>query len=201
MLESEKRQKEKRTWLCSQDSAQSRCTGLSGGAPDSVQCARLVRAKWPLSGIHRRRTAIIHRTVRCAPDCPVSQRSAARSARDTWPSQRLEGGTGHVWCAPDMSGAHRTCPVRQRLSGCQRSAAPIKERNRAPDTVRCAPDCPVRQTTEGKNGLPDLLSTAPSCLEAIKGTPRRMEDITKHPLSILDHSHSTLAHLFDILVI
>jgi hypothetical protein len=50
-------------------------TGLSGGAPDSVRCARLTRAYWPLSGIYRRRTAIIHWTVRCAPDCPVSQRS------------------------------------------------------------------------------------------------------------------------------
>jgi hypothetical protein len=44
-----------------------------------------------------------------------------------------------------------------------------------------------------------LLSTAPSCLGAIKGTPRRMEEKTKHPLSIVDHSHSILAHLFDIL--
>jgi hypothetical protein len=52
------------------------CTGLSGGAPDSVRCARLARANWLLSGIHRRRTAIIHQTVRLAPDCPVSQRSA-----------------------------------------------------------------------------------------------------------------------------
>jgi hypothetical protein len=119
---------------------------LSLGAPDCVRCARLARANWPLSGIHRRRTAIIHRTVRCAPDCPVSQRSAARSARDTWPSQRLEGGTR-------LSGVHRTCPVRQRLSGCQRSAAPFKEGNRAPDSVRCAtrqkarfafPDCSQR---------------------------------------------------------
>ena len=64
-----------------------------------------------------------------------------------------------------------------------------------------APDCPVRQATEGKNDLLDLLSTAPSCLGAIKGTPRRMEDTTKHPLSIIDHSHFILAHLFDILVI
>jgi hypothetical protein len=189
---------EKTNWKClgssSQDSAQSGSTGLSGGAPDSVQCARLARANWSLSGNRRRRTAIIHRTVRCAPDCPVSQRSAARSARDTWPSQRLEGGTG-------LSGVHRTCPVRQRLSGCQRSAAPVKERNRAPDSVRCAPDCPVRHATEGKNCLPRLLSTAPSCLGAIKGTPRRMEENTKHSLSTLDHSHSIRAHLFDILVI
>jgi hypothetical protein len=60
----------------SQESAESRSTGLSGGAPDSVRCARLARAKWLLSGIHRRRTAKIHRTVQCAPDYPVSQRSA-----------------------------------------------------------------------------------------------------------------------------
>jgi hypothetical protein len=44
-----------------------------------------------------------------------------------------------------------------------------------------------------------LLSTAPSCLGAIKGTPRRMEEHTKHTLSILDHSHFVFAHLFDIL--
>ena len=87
---------------------------------------------------------------------------------------------------------HRTCPVRQRLSGCQRSAAPVKERNRAPD-------CPVRHATEGKNCLPRLLSTAPSCLGAIKGTPRRMEEHTKQPLSILDHPHSVFAHPFVIL--
>jgi hypothetical protein len=64
-----------------------------------------------------------------------------------------------------------------------------------------APDCPVRQAIEGKNCLPKLLSTAPSCLGTIKGTPRRMKENTKHPLSILDHSHSILAHLFNILVI
>jgi hypothetical protein len=29
----------------------------------------------PLSGIQWARSAIIHRTIRCAPDCPVSQRS------------------------------------------------------------------------------------------------------------------------------
>jgi uncharacterized OB-fold protein len=75
-----------------------------------------------------------------------------------------------------------------------------------PPTVCCAktgkksaPDCPVRQSTEGKICLPSLLSTAPSCLGAIKGTSRRMKENTKHPLSIVDHSHSILAHLFDIL--
>ena len=104
-----------------------------------------------------------------------------------------------VRCAPDMSGVHRTCPVCQRLSGWQRSTAPLLEGNRAPDSVRCAPDCPVRQSTEGKNCLPTMLSTAPSCRGAIKGTPWRMEKTSKHSLSIVDHSHFVLAHLFDIL--
>jgi hypothetical protein len=40
------------------------CTGLSGGAPDSVRCARVARGKRLLSGLRRRCTAIIHRTVR-----------------------------------------------------------------------------------------------------------------------------------------
>jgi hypothetical protein len=62
-----------------------------------------------------------------------------------------------------------------------------------------APDCPVRHPTEGKNCLPRLLPTAPSCLEAIKGTPRRMKENTKHTLNILRLSHSISAHSIDFL--
>jgi hypothetical protein len=116
---------EKTNWKClgssSQDSAQSGCTGLSGGSPDSVRCARLARVNWPLSGNRRRRTAKIHRNVRCAPDCPVSQRSAG-------PTVGRAICAGHV-TKPTARRGHRTCPVRQRLSGCQRSASPFKERN------------------------------------------------------------------------
>ena len=155
-------------------------TGLSGGAPDSVRCARLPRPKRPLSGFSPATSAKIHRTVRCAPDCPVSQRSAG-------PTVGRAIGARHV-AEPTVGRRHRTvrcapdCPVCTGLSGApdlQRSVAPVKERNRAPDSVRCAPDCPVRPTTEGKDGLPDLFSTAPSCLGAIKGTPRRMEETQK----------------------
>jgi hypothetical protein len=39
-------------------------TGLSGGAPDRVRCARLVRSELDALGIQRQRTAKIHRTVR-----------------------------------------------------------------------------------------------------------------------------------------
>jgi hypothetical protein len=73
--------------------------------------------------------------------------------------------------------------------------------DRAPDSLQNlsggAPDCPVRHSTEGKDDLPSLPPTAPSCLGAIKGTPRRMEESPKHSLSILRLSHSTTAHLID----
>jgi hypothetical protein len=121
-----------------------------------------------------------------APDCPVSQRLAAQSTRDAWPSQQSDGG-------PD-------CPVCSKSStvGCAKLG-----KQSAPDSEQClsggAPGCPVRHPTEGKNCLPGMLSTAPSCLGAIKGTPRRMEEHTKHTLSILNHSHSVFAHSIDIL--
>jgi hypothetical protein len=102
-----------------------------------------------------------------------------------------KGGTG-------LSGVHRTvsgAPTAPRL---QRSASLNKERDPHRTVFGGAPDCPVRQATEGKNCLPGMQSTAPSCLGAIKGSPRRMEEHTKHSLSILDHSHFVLAHLFDI---
>jgi hypothetical protein len=86
-------------------------TGLSGGATDSVRCARLPRPNRPLSGIRRRRTAKIHRTVRCAPDCPVSQRSAG-------PTVGRAICAGHV-AKPTVGKGHRTVRC-------------------APDSVRCA---------------------------------------------------------------
>jgi hypothetical protein len=96
--------------------------------------------------------------------------------------------------APDCPVCTGQCPVRQRLPGANGRLRQIRKEIRTGQ-------CPVRQATEGKISLPGMFSTAPSCLGAIKGTPRRMEENTKHSLSTLDHSHSILAHLFDILVI
>jgi hypothetical protein len=77
----------------------------------------------------------------------------------------------------------------------QQSASPNKERDPHRTVSGGATDCPVRQATEGKNCLPGMLSTAPSCLGAIKGTPRRMEEYTKHSLSISKHQDFDSAHL------
>jgi hypothetical protein len=180
---------EKNNWKClgssSQDTAQSGSTGLSGGAPDSVRCARLARANSLLSGFHRRRTAIIHRTVRCAPDCPASQRSAGPTVGCAICARHVAEptvGRGHrtVRCAPDSI----RCANGPQVPTVDYATEGKKS---APNSVRCAPDCPVRQATEGKICLPGMLSTAPSCLGAIKGTPRRMEEYTKYSLSIPKH--------------
>jgi hypothetical protein len=91
---------------------------------------------------------------------------------------------------------HRTVSGAPTAPNLQRSAASESESNLH---RTCYSTCPVRHPTEGKNCLPGLLSTAPSYLGAIKGTPRRMEENTKHTLSILDHSHSVFAHSIGIL--
>jgi hypothetical protein len=61
----------------------------------------------------------------------------------------------------------------------QLSASPNKEGDRAPDKILFmsggAPDCPVRHPTEGKNSFPNGIPMAPRPFEAIKGTPRRLQ--------------------------
>jgi hypothetical protein len=90
---------------------------------------------------------------------------------------------------------HRTVSDAPTASKRQRLASPNKERNPHRTVSGGALDCPVRQATEGKNCLPGMHSTTPSCLGAIKETPRRMEKYTKHSLSIPKHQDFDSAHL------
>jgi hypothetical protein len=162
----------------------------------------------------------VHRTVRwCTGHCPVCQASSGELGAL---GNKL---TAYGYNSPDypvctgLSGEPTVGRANGRLRDLRETRGRTNGREGAPD-CRCANgskaangrlhqirkeirtgQCPVRQATEGKNCLPRLLSTAPSCLGTIKGTPRRMEENTKHSLSTLDHSHSILAHLFDILVI
>jgi hypothetical protein len=80
----------------------------------------------------------------------------------------------------------------------QQSDMPFSEGDRALDRLQDlsggAPDCSVLYSTEGKDGLPSLSSTASSYLGAIKGTPRRMEESSKHSLSILRLQDSNFTH-------
>jgi hypothetical protein len=81
-----------------------------------------------------------------------------------------------------LSGVHRTVPGAPIDPEDQRSDAPSLEGDRAPDSYS---NCPVHHPIEGKFGLPSWPPTAPSCLGAIKGTPRRMEEIPKLTRNIL----------------
>jgi hypothetical protein len=120
----------------SQESAQSGCTGLSGGAPDSVRCARLATVNWLLSGLHRWRMAKNHRTVRWRTGLSGEPTVSQANGRPWNPSatrgmcQRSEG-------APD-------CPVRQRLQDCNGRLRQIRKDIRTGQcpvvhrTVRCA---------------------------------------------------------------
>jgi hypothetical protein len=221
VLETEQRRKEtncKRLGCVQPKSNSTWHTGLSSGAPDSVWCARLVSGESDALRNRRRCTAIIHRTVRwctglsgessvansspsgkakgrCgynSPDCPVvhrtvrranghlRQRSAAQSSRDTWTAPTVN------WCN-EMSGVHRTVSGAPVSPEEQRSDMPNLEGDRAPDYL-------VRHSIEGRNCLSGWSPTAPSCLGAIKGTPRRMEEQPKHSLSILRLQDSNSTH-------
>jgi hypothetical protein len=127
---------------------------------------------------------------------PPEQRSAAQSTRDAWPQPTVGWGHRTVRCAPDSvwcANGYESAMVDCAILG-RRSASDNEQWMSGG-----APDCPVRHTTEGKNFLPRMPPTAPSCLGAIKGTPRRMEESLKHTLIILRLPHSIFAHSIDIL--
>jgi hypothetical protein len=90
------------------------CTGLSGGAPDSVWCARLATVNWLLSGSDQRRMAINHRTVRWCTGLsgePTVSRANGRSRNPRATRGRANGQKG----APDCPVCTGQCSVRQRL--------------------------------------------------------------------------------------
>jgi hypothetical protein len=114
VLESEKRQKEN-------DLAEAAKTLLSLGAPDCPVVHRTVSdalgwslVNWPLSGIRRRRTAKIHRTVRWCTGLsgePTVGRANGRPRNPRVTRGRANGLMG----APDCPVCTGLCPVRQRL--------------------------------------------------------------------------------------
>jgi hypothetical protein len=183
----------------SQVSAQARHTGLSDGAPDSVRCARLAEGEPATLGKTQRRMAIIHRTVRwciglSGEPTVASANGRPRDQRATHgPCQRSVGHTG-------LSGVHRTVRCANRSRGPTVGCARYGRRSRTGLLQWLsggAPDCPMNHPTEGKFGLPSWPPTTPSCLGAIKGTPRRMEantKLTRNILRLLDSAFTQSGH-------
>jgi hypothetical protein len=197
VLESGKEKDWKRVGCVQPIAAQSGCTRLSGGAPDSVRCAPgWALANWPLSGIHQRRTTIIHRTVRWCTGLSDEPTTARATVGRAICARRVAHANGRLG-APDCPVCTGQCPVRQparRSNGRLRQEWKVIRTGHEQWMSSGAPDCPVRHPTEDKNCLPGIPPTAPICLGAIKGTPRRMEEATKHSLIIPKHQDSILAH-------
>jgi hypothetical protein len=125
---------------------------------------------------------------------PPAQRSTAQSAGDAWPAPTVGRGHWTVRCAPDSV----RCANQPRVAmvGCAR----IGRRSRTGHEQWLsggAPGCLVRHPTEGMNCLPCWPLTAPNYLGAIKETPRRMEEQSKHSLSNSKYPHSVSTHLID----
>jgi hypothetical protein len=147
-------------------------------------CARLASVNWLLSGLRRRCTAINHRTIRWCSGLsgePTVGR-VIRARRVAEPTVRR--GTG-------LSGVHRTLRC---ANGSESPTVGIAKEGKksAPDSVRWC---------TGLSGAPgDRRQELPSwnalngCLGAIKGTPRRIEEYTKHSVSIPKHQDFNSAH-------
>jgi hypothetical protein len=165
----------------SQDSAQSGAPDclvvhrtMSGGAPDSVRCARLNSGEQATLGKSRRRTAIIHWTVRWCTGLSGEPTVGWANGRPCNPRVTRGRANGQMK-APDCPVCTGQCPVRQRLQDCNGRLLHLWKEIGHRTVSGGAPDCPVHHPTEGKICLPGLLPTASRSLVPIKGTPRRLK--------------------------
>jgi hypothetical protein len=123
-------------------------TGLSGVPPDSVRCTRALEAELATFGKMGGRSAIIHRTVRCASGATSHATVDCSAFNARLRAQRTE----HAQKAHRT--VYRTCPMHHRtaqrahLSELQRSEPNDRLTWLAHRTVSGgAPDCSVRHAT------------------------------------------------------
>jgi hypothetical protein len=119
-----KRKGLEKSWLCTANCSSVWHTGLSGGAPDSVRCARLDSSELATLGKLWRRTTIIHRTVRwCTglPDEPMAASATvgrAIRARRVAPANGRLGASDYPVSIGQCPVCTGQCPARQRLQFC-----------------------------------------------------------------------------------
>jgi hypothetical protein len=136
--------------------------------------------------------AIIHRTVRWC--TRLSDEPTVASANGRPQNLRaMRGSSNGRQGALDCPVCTRQCPVRQRARSCNSRMCPIWKAIAHRTVYRTY--LAVRHSTEGKDSLPCWSSTAPSCPGAIKGTPRRMEELHKLTRNILRLPDSDSTHL------
>ena len=105
---------------------------VSSAPPDSARCTRGLQAELLTFGKSQRRSAIIHRTVRCTTgQCPVLQRRATLNS----PASEIRSAI-----------IHRTCPVHTGLSGEPAEQRLLRVNGRL-QRIKCAPARAEEQST------------------------------------------------------
>jgi hypothetical protein len=122
-----------------------------------------------------------------------AQQSAAQSVGDAWPAPTVGRGHRTVRCAPDSV----RCAIVPKAATVDCALFGRQSRTRQLQWLSGG----AHHTTEGKISLSRLTVEDNlerlifcSCLGAIKGTPRRMEEEHKHSQSILRLQDSNLTH-------
>jgi hypothetical protein len=137
---------------------------------------------------------MVHQTVRSGAQAGVLDELAA--LRKSWSSRDYNLSDCLVIqpCPRQRSAAQSDCPMCQGGRGCNGRLRQKRKGITHRSLFGGAPNSLVRPWTEGNYCLSNEALTAPSCLRAIKGPPRRMEKYTKHLLNILRRLDSTSTH-------
>jgi hypothetical protein len=145
--------------------------------PDSVRCTRGLHAELLTFGKIQRRSAIIHRTVRCATgQCPVLQGTTPQKLASFGNSQWLVR-----YNSPDMSDVHRTvrcvnratdisaptatCSALNARQRAQKSGTPILAHRTLYST------CPVRHRTSRRAQKIELQRSEPNGFGDVASAP------------------------------
>jgi hypothetical protein len=100
-----------KSWLCTTNCCSVWVHRTVSGAPGRAL------ANWPLSGIRRRRTAIIHRTVKWCTGLSGEPTAASGTVGRIIRVRRVAPANGRLG-APDCPVCTGQCPVCQRLQFC-----------------------------------------------------------------------------------
>jgi hypothetical protein len=165
----------------------------TGQCPVRHPCARGLQLKLATFGNFWRRSTIIHRTVRCAPDCPVLQkkRGLRNSPASENHSKPLRYNSPDCPVYTGLSGEPRSNGYfsangylqahLMRASGAQSSGAPILVHRTMNSSCPVYTGHPGGSTSQSSNGQnPTAMSTwqgAPDCpvCTGLSGAPSRRE--------------------------
>jgi hypothetical protein len=184
-------------------------TGLSGAPPDCVRCTKDSNSELLTFGNSGGRSAIIHRTVRCASGATTTSAPTVACNRIKCATVRAEvrhAPEGAPDSLQDMSGAPPDCPVAQKTEAPTVRIQRLGDVIGAPDSVRWrtglsgAPcDSSLHQTTSlvvGAINTPNhppfiasKFSDFPHLTRAIAFNTRHIKEIKSSPKS-KDHSQS-----------